>query len=171
MGLQSAHDLLRKLRWEMRQMDQIKSEDEVDEVGAYQAFNAAVTARHVCDWVWETASPELRERFKADTPEPSAKGVRQLAALMSTECRELHICRQLATGAKHFTVERFDDPGISANLITAISVFESEDGSSRAFATRKAVFVNDGRQLYSDVGLFSRALNYWESFFQQYGIQ
>jgi len=37
LGLQSAHDLLRKLRWEMRQMDQIKSEDEVDEVGAYQA--------------------------------------------------------------------------------------------------------------------------------------
>ena len=36
--------------------------------------------------------------------------------------------------------------------------------------TGSGVFVNDGAKLHSGLGLFSRALHYWESFFQRYGI-
>jgi hypothetical protein len=57
---------------------------------------------------------ELRARFKRDSPEPSAKGVRLLAALVCEQCRELYLCRHLATGAKHFRVDQFNDPGLQS---------------------------------------------------------
>ena len=126
MGLHSAEDLLRKLRWEMGEMEHKIDQVRDDEVGAYHAFNAAVTAWHICDWVWETAPLELRARFQHDSPEPSAQGVRLLQALVCDQCRELYICRQLATGAKHFRVDRFNDPGVTASLQTGIDVFESK---------------------------------------------
>lgn len=142
-----------------------------DEVIAYHAFNAAVTAWHICDWVWETASVELRERFKVDSPEPSAKDKRLLTALVYAQCRELYICRQLATGAKHFRVDQFNDPGVSTSLEAAMNVFESDASGKLHFFLTRALFVNDGDTKHAGLGLFNRALDYWESFFQRYGIQ
>jgi hypothetical protein len=171
MGLHSAEDLLRKLRWEMGEMERKIDKVPNDEVGAYHAFNAAVTAWHICDWVWETAPIGLRERLKCDSPEPSAQGVRLLQALVSEQCRELYICRQLATGAKHFRVDRSNDPAVTTSLETCIDVFESKTSGKLVHCVPgTGVFVNDGVTIYSGLGLFSRALHYWESFFERYGI-
>jgi hypothetical protein len=170
MGLHSAEDLLRKLRWEVGEMEHKIGKVPDNQVEAYHAFNAAVTAWHICDWVWETAPMELRARFKRDSPEPSAKGVRLLAALVCEQCRELYLCRHLATGAKHFRVDQFNDPGVTATLEAAIDIFESGTGEVR-FVSGSGVFVNDEGRQHSGLGLFNRALHYWKSFFQRYGIQ
>jgi hypothetical protein len=49
MGLHSAEDLLRKLRWEVGEMEHKIGKVPDNEVEAYHAFNAAVTAWHICD--------------------------------------------------------------------------------------------------------------------------
>jgi hypothetical protein len=58
--------------------------------------------------------------------------------------------KRLATGAKHFRVDQFNDPGVT--------------GAVR-FVSGSGVFVNDGGRQHSGLGLFNRALHYWESFF------
>jgi hypothetical protein len=76
LGLESPRDLLAKLDWEILQLGHVL-EDET--VASYRAFNCAVTAWSVTDWVWNSALPDLRERFKSESPKPKAKGVEALA--------------------------------------------------------------------------------------------
>lgn len=179
MGLQSAWDLLRKLDWELQEMTRVHAADvhggrtSHGEVGAYRAFNAAVTAWHICDWVWQTAPRELRERLKTDSPEPAAADAGPLMALVLAECREIRICQQLGTGAKHFEVKRRNDPDIVTSFEEAMHLVEFGSGEEKetVFLQGKAVFVKDGTQSYSDLGLFSRALAYWNGFFERYGVQ
>jgi hypothetical protein len=162
MGLDSPRDLLGKLQWELNRASEPMSPDEA----SYSAFNCAVTAWSICDWVWSSSSSELRERFISESPGPKRSRAGPLAALVTAECRELEICRQLATGAKHFVVTVFNDPQITSRREPAISLFESKTGETKTMKTH-AVFVDDGGTLYSDLGLFSRASDYWHAFFRR----
>jgi hypothetical protein len=58
------------------------------------------------------------------------------------------------------------DPGVTATLEAAIGIFEFGTGEVR-FVSGSGVFVNDGGRQHSGLGLFNRALHYWESFFQR----
>ena len=56
--------------------------------------------------------------------------------------------------------------GFTATLEAAIGIFEFGTGEVR-FVSGSGVFVNDGGRQHSGLGLFNRALHYWESFFQR----
>jgi hypothetical protein len=62
-GLAMPHHMLMKLRWEVWQLRSVLAKpcqpDAVVEP-AYHAFNCAVTAWHVTDWIWQSAIPEER---------------------------------------------------------------------------------------------------------------
>jgi hypothetical protein len=92
-----------------------------------------------------------------------------LAALVTAECRELEICKQLATGAKHFVVTAFNDPKITSRREAAVSLFESPTAGLRSVQSQ-AIFIHDGGMQYSDLGLFSRAGDYWQAFFKRYEL-
>jgi hypothetical protein len=111
--------------------------------------------------------------LKTDSPEPAAADAGPLMALVLAECREIRICQQLATGAKHFEVKRRNDPDIVTSFEEAMHLVEFGSGEEKetVFLQGKAVFVKDGTQSYSDLGLFSRALAYWNGFFERYGVQ
>jgi hypothetical protein len=67
------------------------------------AFNASVTAWHLCDWVFNDLPEEQRQKL----------GFKKLADLqthVTKQCRQLHLCRQAATASKHWSVERYADP-------------------------------------------------------------
>ena len=64
-GLAAPHHMLMKLKWEIFQLRTVAAEP--CEPGAeiepgYHAFNCAVTAWHMADWVWQSASPRLMIR-------------------------------------------------------------------------------------------------------------
>ncbi len=57
LGLENPVDLWSKLQWEI---DQLGVPVDQETVASYRAFNCAVTAWSICDWVWNAAAPDLR---------------------------------------------------------------------------------------------------------------
>jgi hypothetical protein len=168
LGLDSPADLLAKLNWEILQLGHVIIENET--VASYRAFNCAVTAWSITDWVWNSAPAQLRERFRAESPNPKARGGEPLASLLRQQCRELAICQQLANGSKHFILDSHNDANISSYRSPSVSFYVSENGETRSAPTH-GVFINDGTRVYSDVGLFSRAHDHWTAFFARYGVR
>src|SRR5207253_11541 len=83
---------------------------------AYHAFNCAVTAWHMTDWIWQTATAEDRAYLLSKLAAP-ATGKSNFGAFtgeLVKRHRVLHICRQIATGSKHKIVERNPDPDVGA---------------------------------------------------------
>lgn len=138
---------------------------------AYHAFNAAVTVWHICDWIWETASEQVKDKFRSISPESEKGGVRLLQALVTAECCELAICRELATGAKHFVVDKYPGPaGYSERMPGVDLIYHEETGAVHALQVEDMTFVRDGARLYADFGLFRIVCEYWLGFFERYEI-
>lgn len=167
LGLEPSLDLLAKLHWEIEQLG-LPQDQEV--VASYRAFNCAVTAWSICDWVWNAATPDLRERFRAESPNPNDRGSGPLAALLRKQSRELAICQQLANGSKHFILDnKYNDATVSSYRSASVSLYLSDDGRSRAVSTH-GVFIADDDRTYADLVLFSRARDYWIEFLKRYDI-
>ncbi len=66
--------MLHKLYWEKEQLrKQVDSQQENlfnHLTAAYFAFNAAVTAWHLTDWIWEAATPDWRREIAQDLDLP-----------------------------------------------------------------------------------------------------
>ncbi|WP_342733196.1 hypothetical protein [Bradyrhizobium sp. B117] len=165
-GLDGPSDLLLKLNWEIMQLGQPMDQEAI---ASYRAFNCAVTAWSLCDWTWNSASNGLRKRFRKESPKPSASNSEPLAALLRDQSRELAICQQLANGSKHFVLRDHIDEEISTYRSAAVHLYVSKDGQSHVVPGHGA-FVLDGDHHYSDIGLFSRARDYWVEFFKRYAI-
>jgi hypothetical protein len=103
--LRDSRDILEKLHWELnnlffRQRHDIKA-------CQYHAFNCAVTAWHVTDWLWQDMSPAL----KSDLHVKSCKAFQDY---VRNACPALNLCHEIANGSKHCLVERNPDSTISA---------------------------------------------------------
>ena len=167
LGLTSPTDLLAKLQWEIVQLGIPVNEEAV---ASYRAFNCAVTAWSISDWVWNAGSADLRQRLRAESPKPEASDAECLASLLREQSRELGICQQLANGSKHFILDKHNDKAVSSYRTASVAFYLSENGDSRTVRTH-GVFIEDGDRIYSDLGLFSRARDYWHDFFQRYGFE
>jgi len=167
LGLERPADLLSKLRWEI---DQVMVPTDHGAVASYRAFNCAVTAWSICDWVWNAAAPDPRGTLPAESPNPNANGSEPLASLLRDQCRELAICQQLANGSKHFTLDRYNDETLSSYRSRGVHVDCSEDGKRR-LVPAYGVLIVDGERIYNDILLFTVACNYWIGFFKRYGIK
>jgi hypothetical protein len=66
------------------------------------AFNAAITAWHLCDWVYEDLTEEQCDKL-------DIKSLRALRERAIAECPALKICRLAATASKHWTVTQKPD--------------------------------------------------------------
>jgi hypothetical protein len=77
---------------------------------------------------------------------------------------------ELANGSKHFNLrDKYDDQTISSYRTASVSFYLSDNGEERSVPTH-GVFIEDGDRIYSDLGLFSRAHDYWQEFFERYGV-
>lgn len=102
-ALGNCHDLLAKLDRELDRYRGVTGRDEsepqalLDLVDRLKdnAFNAAVTAWHLCDWVFEDMTPEQRQKL-------GFNALSDLQAHVRTNCRALYLCRYVATASKHW---------------------------------------------------------------------
>src|SRR5262245_35822771 len=102
-ALEDCRDLLRKLDREVRRFASCKvPDDRID-----HAFNAAVTAWHLCDWVFNDMNEEQRARI-LDKPH-DIEAMREKAR---TGCRAIYMCRYVATASKHWIVDRRPDHSV-----------------------------------------------------------
>ena len=83
---------------------------------SYHAYNFAVTAWHMTDWVWEGSSAEQPAEIFARL---AGTGARRKTAFQNgarKRSRAIHICRQIATGSKHVTVTDHPEPHVRAEI-------------------------------------------------------
>ena len=88
-GLAAPHHMLMKLKWEIFQLRTVAAEP--CEPGAeiepgYHAFNCVVTAWHMADWVWQSASPQDRAELL------SKLNIVATGALIPPSCRTARRC-------------------------------------------------------------------------------
>ena len=103
--LLDSRDIIKKLRWELNNLFFRERHDIA--VCQYHAFNCAVTAWHVTDWLWRDISPALKSELQVKRCEDFQDYVRNA-------CPALKLCHQIANGSKHCLVERNPNSTISA---------------------------------------------------------
>jgi hypothetical protein len=131
------------------------------------AFNTAVTAWHITDWLWESRESTralMKKRFKFDYNEWSFRGRNtgfdRFQKAIVKECRPLYICREIANASKHMRRRKSDTnikavaqwhPGIEnfghakvGDLVMSLNIFDGE-------------VQHDAQKLFID------AAGYWEN--------
>ena len=113
------------------------------------AFNAALTAWHLCDWVFNDMTLEQRHKL-------GFGGLGDLQKYVRENCRALYLCRQAATASKHWAVNSHPDPDVE------VVVWHNETGWT-------IHFVDGGQEQPADV-VFESALAFWTEFIRGQGI-
>lgn len=97
-GMNSIHDLLHKLSWEISELRERRHEGGIQ--NQYRAFNCAVTARHASDWIFHAVSDvqclALSLEFGGNIGSEKI-----LQKYLSDKYPPLKICHNLADGLKH----------------------------------------------------------------------
>jgi hypothetical protein len=112
------------------------------------AFNASVTAWHLCDWVFNDLTVERRQRLGFDELSDLQHHVR-------TQSRALHLCRQAATASKHWIVDKHADPTVQV-------VVTGETGWT-------IYFVDKGVKIPAR-DVFIAARDFWDQFIRENDI-
>ena len=156
-ALEDCRDVLRKLEREIERFgkDRTDIEARID-----HAFNAVVTAWHLCDWVFADMTDEQKSKLKiSDLSDLQAR---------ARECRALRLCRQAATASKHWEVTTHPDPRVAV-IVTA----EPIGGAAinlpvhiHVAASWYLYFV-DGSDILGAEQVFDEALDFWTQFIYQ----
>jgi hypothetical protein len=138
--------MLRKLEWETHEFQQ------PDIYATFRAFNVAVTAWHLADWVWRELPPASRSRIGS-----SKKDFERF-------CPDLSLCRLIANGSKHGDRgRRHFNVGTSTKALA--DVLRSRCGEAvcgRPIATWTwRLTISDGEQEHAAAEVFARVLMFW----------
>jgi hypothetical protein len=142
--LRDSRDLLKKLRWELENLFCRQRHDV--EACEYLAYNCAVTAWHVSDWLFEDIPDELRRSR-------GWKTLSDFQQFIRSECSALTLCWASANASKHRRVKT-----------TAVRV---SDGEGHGYGNPIIV---DGTQRHDASAVFWEALRWYEDFLQSEGI-
>jgi hypothetical protein len=111
-----------KLAWELQQLTESMSvwvENDPYPEPLFWAFNTAVTAWHISDWLWQSNAKNraiLTKRFgfsSKETKNGRRNGLKKFQRCVAEQNRALHVCRYVANGSKHMRLEK-TDPNIRA---------------------------------------------------------
>jgi hypothetical protein len=100
-------DLVWKLYWEIVRLHHATPHDVID-MKCF-AFNAAVTAWQLTDWVYGDMTQAQRDRH-------GIKSKRAFQDMARDQCRAIHLCRQIATASKHREVTLHVDKSVGAGV-------------------------------------------------------
>ena len=171
--------MLQKFHWEIHTLKKALT-DKPEHLGhihapSYCAFNCAVTAWHIADWVWQ--SPDANQEdlllrlgipFTVDDKKNFSafqNGIRQ-------KSRSIHICRQLAIGSKHMIVTSHPDPTVTVDMrweTKAAKFGEAKFGDPFAASVYHLIVV-DNQEEHSAVDVFERAFKDWQRFLGAWGF-
>lgn len=171
--LASPAHMLSKLGWEIGQLRKALERERygVNDVAAYHAFNCSVTAWHLADWIWEASPPQHRKYIlkQLGTTASARENLGLFQTSIREKCQSIHICRQLAIGAKHMTVNSHPDPKVRAELLwESVQSGENEDESSLINCCRLVIW--DGEIQRSPVNVFEDAFHFWERCLREWGF-
>lgn len=125
-GLDGPRDLLEKLWYDIGRMRAAESVSREDL--AYVAFDCAVTAWSMVDWIAHAMDAETSNRLglPVDYGRKKKEGIR---ALLAERIPDYDLCYQLATRAKHFVVAHMPRPEVeTANITVRTSQRRADTG-------------------------------------------
>jgi hypothetical protein len=171
--------MLTKLHWEIYSLRKALSE-KPEHIGhthapAYCAFNCAVTAWHLADWVWNASSEDRRADILAllgSTAGNDRNAFGKFQTAIRSKSRALQICRQLATGSKHMSVTDHPDPNVRAEMrwvSKAARAGEMRAGDPLAVHKYHLVVSDKGVERAA-VDVFADAFRDWERFLGEWGF-
>ena len=153
--LRDARDLIQKLSWELTNL--FCRERAVIAVCQYHAFNCAVTAWHISDWLWHDLSPATKDEI-FNTTGVRLKTYDNFRDYIIRESHALRLCHQIANGSKHYLLKNTDS-SVSAKI---------SDGEGNAYGnpiiTEGAIEHDAQRVFYEAMFWFQRFINEWNVF-------
>jgi hypothetical protein len=164
--------MLSKLIWEIQRLTDAMSvwNDKFPEP-IFMAFNTAVTAWHITDWLWQS-SPKTREvlatRFKLTFNEGARsslrKGLERFQDAIVADSRPLYICREVANASKHMRKARVD-PDVKA--VANWDPVVERAGLVKPGDLVMSLWISDGDDRRDAVFWFIEAYGYWETLFSR----
>ena len=168
-SLKTSRDLLHKLEWELAGL---KSADNQDLSHlAFAAFNTAITAWHLSDWVWADMSDAQRAELSENWKTP-LKGIGDFRARLRQENRSIAICREIATASKHVSVTQSPEPNIAT--VASAKASQVMNGSDIVVVGESAIVVStwtlkiiDGGNIDEFIAVVNSALEFWSDFIER----
>lgn len=176
-GLENSRDVLKKLEWEQSGLKAASKQDPKELF--FRAFNAAVTAWHLADWVWKDMTQNQRQQLETEWETKLGiddDGVGNFRHALRQKSREIAICREIATASKHVEVTRNPDKTIDTVASARTSkVFDSDGNPVRAgegFVVVPAwkLKVLDGDERRDFIEIIDLVIEFWTAFVNERGI-
>ncbi|HEY3776893.1 MAG TPA: hypothetical protein VGL35_02420 [Rhizomicrobium sp.] len=163
-----------KLLWELSNLKRSKAEEDKREElrfnSAYHAFNFAVTAWHLIDWVWHGTDDSGRKYISEYFGGIELKRRGQLFEAIAEKYRAIHICGQIANGSKHFAPWG-EDPAIEAKVLWIESDGEAQPDHQARFSFQKKLAIRDGDEDFRPaLDVFKEAVRNWDSMLGTWGF-
>jgi hypothetical protein len=153
-ALSNARDMLRKLEWEVAEL----ARPDTDTV--YRAFNAAVTAWHLTEWVWSDLSQNRRMVWQ-DSPVAFWEDC-------GKSCPDLLLCRLVAEASKHRVREGRRVKPAGVVTISLADVVRAKCGSAKCGEPLSTwtwrLIIREGDREHAAIEVFARALGFWREF-------
>jgi hypothetical protein len=159
-GLATPRDLLAKLQYDIHRIGSATTSDELN----YAAFDCAVDASHLTDWVLSAVDDE-RHFLLSGEKRLSFQAADGFVKRQSERIPALRICRDLANGVKHFEQKK-SLPNVSISRIPSVIVVFDEN-SSQVSSMRPSSYIEidgKGKEVFS---FFSEAHLQWERFLSE----
>ncbi|MEJ7013770.1 hypothetical protein [Sinorhizobium meliloti] len=168
-GLKTPTDLYRKLLYDIERLRNAVSSDAV----TYAAFDCAVAATHIADWVLMTVDEGVH--IKLTGAAVSNKGDVSLSGFEQTSGHRvpaLRFCRDIANHVKHVRLTRSKP---MPNTETGRSVrfdppFDAERGPALVQRVYAFAYIKVDDQKYPVIELFQDMAGQWERFLKEEGL-
>lgn len=157
-SLKTPSHLLAKLR---RDFERLKSSQELHQ--SDHAFNFAIAAWHMTDWVWKTTT-DAQTRFARST-------LGTFQQMICDESEAIRLCKDLAEGSKHFAVDKPDARAVVDSNVSATGAVLGAFtlGHDKLGEEVLKIRLADGTSKRAEE-VFAEALAYWKQFFHKYGV-
>lgn len=149
-SLRGPRDLLRKLEWDIGQLQATLSHTVAYH---YQAINCAITAWQMCDWVYVELDEQARLMFPTE---------RRFRDYIKQRSQWLTICRELADASKHRRLK--DGPAQDIGTLS-VDVFVTTSGELIV-----QMLVSDGSAVYSAEQVMHHAYDFWSEYLDELGL-
>jgi hypothetical protein len=176
-GMNQPQHMVTKLYAEIQQLTEslsVWTKSESFPTPLFIAWNAAVTAWHLTDWLWASnqdtrvlLSKKYGFNYDEATDNGREKGLQKFQKIVREKCRELHVCEEIANASKHMR-RRTNDPDIRA----AIEWLEAPKDVGHV---KKGDLVMDlvihDKETKTDAQLiFIEAAGYWENLLREQNL-
>jgi hypothetical protein len=124
-GMEHPQHMWTKLAWELNALMgsmSVWKDNEPAPEPLFHAFNTAITAWHLTDWLWQydcATRAKLATKFQfvfECTPTGIKRGLEKFQDAVVLHCDELKVCREIATSSKHMRKNKVD-PNIKAQVV------------------------------------------------------